>query len=567
MSYTDTAYKYCNDVVSGVIPACQLVRSACQRHLSDLERKDFPYRFDKEKAEKRCRFSEKFVHVKGKWTGQPIVLSPHQVFIQACIWGWVHKKTGMRRFNIAYIEEPRKNGKSLDAATTGLYMLVADGEAGAEVYSGASTEKQALEVFRPAWLMAQKKPAFRDHFSISLSGTPKNPTSIYRVNDMSRFELLVGNPGDGASPHCAIIDEYHEHRTSDQYDTMETGMGSREQPLMLVITTAGIDTSSPCYAMHLRAANVLNGTIEDEAFFAIIFTIDPEADWKDFNVWKAANPNYGISINEEYLKRKYTETLNNAEKQNINLCKHLNIWTNAGIAWMNMVKWNACIDTTLRMEDFIGQPCWVGLDLASKVDICAVTMLFKADRGYVVFGKYYLPSERVDEAGNEHYVKWSKEGYITVTEGARTDFKIIEEDLKQINRSYPIIELAFDPRESGYLIANIMEWMRPEKCVEITQGPALMSQPMKELEALVHAQGIWSDGNPVLTWMVGNVVKKQGRAGGPVKYYYPTKEKDESKIDGAVALIMAISRAMMGDGIPSAYNGKSVEEMMERMAL
>jgi phage terminase large subunit-like protein len=582
-NYSQIAIQYCNDVLSGKILSCEYVKLSCKRHLDDIERSksnDFPYYFNETLANKRCAFSEKLTHVKGKWRGTKIKLEPFQIFIQSCLWGWVKKKNDKRRFSFAYVEEPRKNAKSTDAATSGLYMLVADGEKGAEIYSGATTEKQALEVFRPSWQMVHDSESFKDHFEVSLSGTLKNPTSIYRLEDMSRFELIVGNPGDGASPHCAIIDEYHEHRTSDQLDTMETGMGAREQPLILVITTAGTDTSAPCYDLHLKAIKVLNKTIVDESFFAIIFTIDTKDNYSDFNVWKKANPNYLVSIEEDYLIRKYKETLTDASKQNINLCKHLNVWTNAGVAWMNMAKWAACSDPTLSLSQFSGQPCYAALDLASKIDICSLLFLFDSPKGYIVFCRHYLPEETVNLPGNDHYVKWSKEGHIIVTPGARTDFKYIEDDLKEIHQGYrdpdstrdpempllshhPISELAFDPKEATYLINNIMEWMGEDRCIEMNQSPTLMSEPMKEVEARVYSQTIWWDGDPVLNWMMGNVVRKQGRNSGPVKYYYPTKEKNEFKIDGAVCMIMSVGRAMLhGGGGGSPYDGLSQDEIM-----
>jgi phage terminase large subunit-like protein len=590
--YTKTALQYCKDITSGKIPAGPYVIAACQRHLDDIERakkKDFPYQFDKEKANRRCRFSELLHHVKGKWAGQLLKLEPHQVFIQCVIWGWLKKSNGLRRFSTAYIECPRKNGKSVDAATAGLYMLSADHEKGAEVYSGATSEKQALEVFRPAWMMAHRNQSLREAFNLSLSGNPKNPTSIYRLEDMSRFEPLIGKPGDGASPHCAIIDEYHEHKSSEQYDTMDTGMGAREQPLIFVITTAGTDTSTPCYDMHLRAIKVLEKTIEDDALFCIIYGIGPDDDYKDFEVWKKANPNYGVSVMEDYLYRKYTETLNNASKQNINLCKHLNQWMNSGEAWMNMTKWEACTDVSLKLQDFKGQPCYIGLDLANKIDICALIMLFEGkertvsrmvydekedtevereivQRDFIMFCKFYLPAETVKLPGNDHYVKWVKEGYITQTPGAQTDFFFIENDLKSINGSYPITALAFDQREATYLIHNVMEWLGYDKCIEINQGPALISEPMKEVEARIYDKTLWHNGNPVMTWMMGNVVKKQGRSGGSLKTYYPTKEKDSYKIDGPVALIMAVSRAMLKVNTQSIYNTMSKEEILKRIA-
>jgi phage terminase large subunit-like protein len=567
--YTKIALQYCLDVTSGKIPAGPYVIAACQRHLDDLEwakTKDFPYQFDKEKAERICKFSTFLPHTKGKWAGQKIQLEPFQLFIFSAIFGWVKKSDKFRRYNVAYVECPRKNGKSQVAAMIGLYMLAADGEKGSEVYSGATSEKQALEVFRPAWMMMHHNEDFKDHLNISLSGNPKNPTSIYRLYDMSRFEPMIGKPGFGSSPHCAIIDEYHEHRTSEQFDNMNTGMGAREQPLMLVITTAGTDTSSPCYDLHLRAIKVLEKTISDDNMFSIIYGIAPSDDFKDFEVWKKANPNYGVSVNKDYLYRKYTEAMTDASKQNINLCMHLDHWMNAGVAWMNMVKWEACKDTTLKLEDFNGQPCYAAFDLASKIDISSLVLVFEHNGGYAAFAKHYLPEETVQLAGNEHYDKWVKQGFIIQTPGARTDFKYIEDDLKAINSDHPICELAYDPRESTYLINNVMEWLGPEKCIEITQGPALMSEPMKEVEALIYDCKLWHNGDPVLTWMMGNIVKRQGRNTGPVKYYYPTKERNENKIDGGVCVIMGVGRALTHHDERSQFEDMTKDQILAGMA-
>jgi len=346
-------------------------------------------------------------------------------------------------------------------------------------------------------------------------------------------------------------------------------MGAREQPMMFVISTAGTDTSSPCYDLYLQAIKVLEKTIEDETFFAILFTISPDDDFKDFEVWKKANPNYGVSINKDYLHRKYKEAMTDASKQNINLCMHLNQWMNAGVAWMNMVKWDACKDESLKLEDFRGQTCYVAFDLASKIDISSLVLVFEYHKenvnGYAVFAKHYLPEETIHWAGNEHYDKWEKGGYITSTPGARTDFKYIEDDLKEINEDHPIFELAFDPKEATYLVNNVMDWLGAERCIEITQGPALMSEPMKETEGLIYDNKLWHSGDPVLTWMMGNVVQRQGRNTGPVKYYYPTKQKNENKIDGAVAMIMAIGRAIQHHE-ESIFENMSKEEILENIA-
>ncbi len=554
--YTVTMLQYCNDIISGKIEACIYVQQACQRHLDDLEKSkspDYPYYFNKDLANRRCKFSENMIHTKGKWQGTKLKLEPHQVFIQCAIWGWVKKKNDKRRFREAYIEVPRKNGKSIDAATTGLYMLVADGEKGSECYSGASTEKQALEVFRPAWLMVKKNPEFSNYFGLSLSGTEENPTRIFKADNSSRFELIVGNPGDGASPHLGIADEMHQHPTWSQYNAMKTGGGAREQFLMLVITTAGTDTSCPCYDLHLRVIKMLDGSRNDEQLFGIIYTIDSDDDWQDFRVWKKANPNYGVSIDEDFLQSVYKETLSTPSQQNANLTKHLNIWMNAGSAWMNMVKWGECFDSTLKLSDFRNQPCFVAFDLATKIDIAALKLLFEYKDGFAEFGFYYLPEETSRLAGNEHYVTWAKQGFIILTPGARTDYLYIEDELKRIDKQHGIIELAFDPHEANYLINNVSQWIGTQwidgkemsKCIEISQTPSHFSEPMKEMEALIYDHKYYHDNNPVGNWMMGNVVRKEGRSSGPVKYYYPTKEKNEFKIDGVVCSIMALSRAML----------------------
>ena len=445
-----------------------------------------------------------------------------------------------------YEEIARKNGKSPMGAIIGNYMAWADEEIGAEVYSGATSMEQAYEVFRPAWLQVHNNPEFKTLFGLELGGTVKNPGPIYRLKDGSRFQPVIGKPGDGASPSCAIVDEYHEHKTAALYDTMRTGMVGREQPMLAVITTSGVDTSAPCYDLHLDARKVLEGSLERDDLFAIIYGMDDEDDWQDFESWKKANPNFGVSVLEDALRSRHHEAMTNPAKKNINLCKHANKWMNAGVAWMNMVKWEACRDDTLTLEDFENEECWIGLDLANRIDIAALRIVFRYQDGFVGFGRYYLPSETVRAKENGHYQKWVEEGLLVETEGARTDFGRIVDDLEGFSGRFVIKELAFDPKEATFLIQEIQgkTWASFE-CIEITQGPALMSEPMKEWEGSIYSGNYAHNGDPVMTWMMGNVVKKQGRGGGPIKTYYPTKERDANKIDGPVAELMALGRALL----------------------
>jgi phage terminase large subunit-like protein len=547
LTYSGRATKWAHDVDRRIIPACEYVRLACRRHLSDIEKsksKDYPYRFVGAKGDKICEFAENMIHIKGVWAGKPIVLQDWQCFMLAVPFGWERKSDYQRRFRELFALIPRKNSKSTLAAIIGNYMLTADGEQGAEVYSGATSEKQALEVFRPAWLMVDKNPEFRSHFGLELGGSFKNPLMIYQTDNGGRFEPLIGKPGDGAAPSCAIVDEYHEHQTSELYDAMDTGMGSRAQPMLVVISTAGTDTSSPCYDKYLDAIKILDGTRERDDSFVIIWEADKEDDWTDFEVWKKVNPNYGVSVLESYLQSQHKKALEDAGKQNIITCKHLNRWSNASEAWMNMVKWGACYRPELTIEQCAEYPCWAALDLASKIDMCSLPLLFKLPDGWAVFCKHYLPEETVKKSENDHYRRWAAEKWLTVTSGARTDFHKIEDDLEALAAKYKIQELAFDPREATYLIQEIQSWADFE-CVEITQSPALISQPMKEVEAEIYAGRLHHINDPVFNWMMGNVVKKTARGGGQVKYYFPTKQKAENKIDGPVALIMAMSRAMV----------------------
>jgi len=567
--FAERATKYARDVVRGRVKACLQVQQACARHLADLERaKDpaYPYRWDKAKGNHVCAFGELMVHVKGKWARQRIKLEDWQCFVLALPFGWVRKSDGLRRFREIYAEIPRKNAKSTMAAIIALYMTFADDEGGAEAYSGATTLKQAMHVFKTAWLMVSLNPQFQADMDLELMGTSENPGTIYRMSDNARFAPVVGQPGDGASPSLAIVDEYHEHPTPVLYDTMKTGMGARTQPMLLVITTAGTDISAPCFDLHQKAVNVLKGTIQDETFFAIIYGLDEADDWKVFANWKKANPNFGVSVFEDYLRTQYNDAMQLASKQNINQTKHLNRWMNAGNAWMNMARWAKCARPELKPEHLAGRRCWLGMDLASKIDMAALVAVVEMDdnaalpiedRRWAVFSKAYLPEETVTDRKNSHYRDWREKGLLTVTEGAVLDFAAIEADAEAWAKLFNVVEMDYDPKEATYFIQHVQQqdWASFE-CVEVPQHAAHISAPMKELEGLVAETKLLHDDNPVFNWMIGNVVLKQTKF-GPVKYYYPTKDSQAAKIDGPVALIMALKRALIG-GETSVYEERGL---------
>lgn len=535
----DRANRYATQVVAGDIDACKWVRLACQRHLDDLRRSQdggSPYYFDHSAAERVCKFIQAMPHTKGKWAAKSelIRLEPWQCFFLVGVFGWKRRSDDTRRYRRALLWVPRKNGKSALAAGIGLYMLAADNEYGSEVYSGATSEKQAWEVFRPAKIMATKTPDFLDHFGVEV-----NASNINIADNGSRFEPVIGKPGDGSSPHCAIVDEYHEHKDDSMVDTMETGMGAREQPLLLMITTAGDNMAGPCYQMQIDAQKMLEGVIDDDQTWALIYTVDPGDDWTNVETLKKANPNFGVSVSEDFLLARLQDAKNNSRKQSTFQTKHLNIWVGARDAYFNVERWRQCADTSLRLEDMAGKRCYLGLDLASKVDIAALEILFPmGDGDYVRFGRYYLPETAIENGVNEHYQGWMRDGRLTITDGEIIDFAYIKADILSLCSQFEVIECGYDPFQATMLVTELMSEGVP--VVEMRPTVLNFSEPMKTLDGLIRARRIRHDGDPVMTWMVSNVVAKEDAKDN----VFPRKDRPENKIDGVVALLMALGRSM-----------------------
>lgn len=544
--HVEAALGYAKRVVAGKIPACQWVKYACRRHLTDLKRtskKDFLFRFDPAKAERACRFAEKFPHVKGHWAipapggSNRLELQPWQSFLLACLFGWVEKGSGLRRFRTAYIEVPRKNGKSQLAAIIGLYFLSADGEYGAEVYSGAVSEKQAWEVFRPAKQMAERTPAFLEDMSVEV-----NAKSLTVLATGGRFEPIIGKPGDGASPSCSITDEYHEHPDSTQFDTMVTGMGARLQPLALVITTSGASIDGPCYQLHERVQKMLDGTQPDDRLLGVIYTLDAEDDWTKPEALIKANPNYGVSVSADFLLNQQRVAISDSREQNVFKNKHLDIWNTARAPWMNMQWWSRQVDRELREQDFEGERCFMAFDLANRLDIVAQGKLFrKVIEGvehFYYFGRYYVPQARVDEPERKAYQGWVHDGHLIATEGNDCDLNKIVADVAEDRKRFNIRKAGFDPWNSIGLRDGLQKL--GINCVEIPQQVQHFSEPMKAVEAAVKDGRFHHAGNPCMNWMVGNVTVKPDAKDN----VFPRKERPDNKIDGPVSLFMLMKLAM-----------------------
>lgn len=475
-----------------------------------------------------------------------LILEPWQSFFITTIFGWLRKKDNLRRFREATVMVPRKNGKSPIAAAIGLYMLVEDDEAGAEVYCGAATEKQAYEVFKPAKLMCDRTPELADDYDVEAMAR-----SITIPADGSKFEPIIGNPGDGSSPSLAIVDEYHEHKTPDLFDTMQTGMGAREQPLMFVITTAGFNLGGPCYSHQRELEKILEGVFEDDERFVLIYDADSTDDWADPLTLRKANPNMGVSVSEDYLLSQQRQAILSTRKQNKFKTKHLNVWVSAGEAFFNMVKFGRCVDPKLSIEDFLGLDAYFALDLATKSDMAAYVIVFPRweDDGrlhYYVFLRFYLPEETVADDKTGNYQTWVDDGILTMTDGNEIDFSVIREDVKNDLERFNCLELLYDPWKATQLAQELAS--EGALTVEYKQQVQFMSEPMKEMEAAVNGKRLHYDGNEIYTWMASNVVAKLDAKGN----YYPRKEGDRNanKIDGPVATIMCIGRAITTEPPP-----------------
>jgi len=552
VTYAERATNYARRVVNGDILACDFTTKACQRHLSDLERQntdDFPYVFnplmvDSQSAEYRpaervCYFIEQLPHVKGKWARDKlkIKLEDWQVFIEASVFGWVHRDTGLRRFKTAYIEVPRKNAKTTLASGNGLYLLERDDEMGAEVYSAATTADQARISWSIAKSMVDKSPGMQVRFGV------RTFAHSIVVNDSgSSFKYLSSDSHglDGLNISGAIIDELHAHKSRDVFDVVETATGSREQPIIFIITTAGSNRAGICYEQRIYLTKLLRQAAHDESYFGIIYTLDEDDDWTDPAVWAKANPNYGVSVSPEDIERKCKKACEVSSAQNNFKTKHLNVWVNADVAWMDMNKWKACEDIELDVDEFEGEECISSLDLASKIDIAANIKVFRrtidGTNHFYAFGTYWLPEETIYTATNDFYQGWANEGHLIATDGNVIDFDVIEDELREQKSLFALREIPFDPFQATQLSTRMIGEGFP--MVEMGATVKNFSEPMKELDAIVRDGRLHHNGDPVLEWMISNVVCHTDVKDN----IYPRKERPENKIDGAVALIMAIGR-------------------------
>lgn len=534
-NYFEISCRYARDVLSGRIPACSLVKKACERQLDDLDRYEDGKRFiyDAEAGDRICWFIEHLTHVKGELAGKEIKLEPWQVFILHTVFSWKTTE-GIRRFRRVYIEVPRGNGKSSLSSGVALYCLCGDREPGAEVYSFATTRDQAKIVFGDAKEMARQNPKLKRAFDLQVLAT-----SLYvpKTNSYFQAKSAEGSTLDGLNTHLAVIDELHAHKTRAVYDVIETSLGKRRNSLMWVITTAGFDTAGICYEVRSFVKQILNKEAQDESQFGIIYGLDEGDDWTSEEALQKANPNWGVSVRPEIITSLQAKAIARPSAANNFKTKHLDVWCSAASSWMDMPAWNMC-RRSIALSDFEGFDCYMGLDLGAKNDLTAKVLVFPVEENgrlnYYVFGTYYAPRAALLKSGNSQYDGWETLGYLKATEGAVTDFNQIEADILEDCSRFRVKSVAYDPWQATQLATRLSDNDVP--MVEYRNTVQNMSDPMKWLEALVQDKRLIHEGDPALTWMMGNVVAKRDFKDN----VFPRKEVYENKIDGAVALIMAL---------------------------
>jgi phage terminase large subunit-like protein len=535
-------------------------RLCAERHARDLELAAKPgghprgLRFDKSLGTRVITFIERYCkHHKGEWAGRPLLLEQWQKDILEQAFGWL-RADGSRRYRTLYIEVPRKNGKSELASALGLYLQLADGEAGAEVYSSATKKDQARIVWKTAEQMVKKSPDLKRFIKTYQSSLVVEKTG-------STFQPLSAESKtlDGLNPHGNIVDELHAHKDRGVWDVLDTAMGARRQPMTVAITTAGTyDAESIGWQTHDYATKVLEGLFEDDSFFAYIAAAD-ESDGENGGYFteqtqQKANPNFAISIKPEYLAKQAEKAQRQPSFMNEYLRLHLNVWTQQLTRWIPIEKWNQnekpantdeearelCSSIETRLTGSVG---YGGLDLSSKLDLTAFALVIPGSDDEVnIVMRFWLPEERAkdcEKEGKRHYMTWSRNGWLTLTPGNVIDYEFIRKEINLLNERFIIKECAFDPWNAVDLATRLGS--DGVNMVECRQGYKSMTEPAKDLEARVAQGKIRHGHNPILKWCVANAVVTSDAAGN-IK---PDKEKATGKIDGVVAVIMGMSRLIV----------------------
>ena len=506
--------------------------------------------YDAEKADRAVRFIENLKHTKGRWAGKRFWLLPWQEQIIRDVFGIVDAH-GNRQFRTAYVEIPKKNGKSELAAAVALYLLYADNEPSAEVYGAAADRQQASIVFDVARQMVDMTPALVKRSKIMAAGK-----RIVNYSNGGYYQVLSAEVGTkhGLNVSGLVFDELHSQPNRQLYDVLTKGSGdAREQPLYFLITTAGTDRESICYEVHMKALDLLKGTKIDPSFYPVVYGLADDQDWNDEANWYQANPSLGYTIKIDRVRDAYKEALENPAEENVFRQLRLDQWVGSTVAWIPEHVYDKG-DIPIDMEKLKGRDCYAGLDLSSTSDITAFVMVFPPEaegENYIVLPHFWLPRETLQlRVRRDHvpYDVWEKQGLFHITEGNVVDYNFVRKTINELGTEYHICEIGVDRWNATQLITDLDG--DGFVMVPIGMGFKDMSPGMKELYKLLLEGKITHGGNPILRWMAGNVVAEIDAA----ENIKPSKKKATEKIDGIVALIMGLDRCIRHEMTGSVYD-------------
>ena len=486
-------------------------------------------------------------HNVGEWSGKSFILQEWQKEILRAIFLPVNVE-GNRIVRQVYLEVPRKSGKSTLASAIALWLLI-EGEPGAQVFSAACNTKQANICFKAAAQMAKDCPALRNKLEIQ--------KEIIEYGKLKSFYRSISSESDsahGTNPHGIILDELHTQKSRDLFDTLLTGTLARRQPLTVMITTAGSDRTSFCHEMHQYAEKVIDGTIVNPTFYAKIFSAGLEDDWTVEETWKKANPGYGVTVKPEYFFQQVQECKDNPAKEAAFRRDHLNQWVETDIRWISPLKWDEC---QIEKPNLDGRDCYLGLDLSATMDLTAAVLFFPSeheDEPAFVLPVFFCPNEGYElrERLNKFKITpWVQQGHIIATEGNKIDYRVVKKKIVELSQQYNILEIAFDPWHHDQIVHELNDFT----CIKFPQTPPNMGPPTKKLEELILTKGLAHSGNPVLRWNLGNVSCSLDDNGN----YKLSKKKSRDKIDGIIALVMAIGRWQVSQIDPVETTGAGIE--------
>lgn len=528
MSESPLYIQYAQAVLSGEVVAGELVKLACRRFFAFMENP--AYEFRPETVDKVIKFVYSLRHYTGRHANKPFKLESWEVFAVAAMYGFYRKEDGARLTRYAYIEVARKNGKTaFVAAAVALYGLIADGEYNAEIDLAANSKEQAKICFDMC-----------SNFTETLD--PKSKYLIaYRDNirferKKSKLRVMAADDSklDGFNSHFYILDEYHSAPNQRLKDVLQSSQGMRDNPLGVIITTAGFDKLGPCYEYRTMCTEILYGAKHDDTIFPLIYTLDDGDDWRDENIWIKSNPNLGVTVKKDYLRAQVNLAMNNPSEEVGIKTKNFNVWCDAEDVW---IPEHYILDATqdVRIEDFKGEDCFIGVDLSATTDMTAVSFLFPKDDKIYFFNKYYLPQASLSENRfKEQYGAWRRSGALTITAGNVVDYDYILNDILDVGKQVYIQKIGYDTWNATQFTINATDAGLPMEPVSQTVGN--FNRPTTEFARLMLSGRIVLDSNIINRHCLRNVTLARDRNGN-IK---PTKQFAEKKIDGVIAMLESL---------------------------